>query len=54
MAKVIFNYNQIEAEIQSNLKDKVKDILKRYSNKRGIDISKVYFIYNGNKINDDN
>ena len=52
MAKVIFNYKGIETEIQCNLNDKFKDILKRYTNKRGIDISKVYFIYNGNKIDD--
>ena len=52
MAKVIFSYKGIETEIQCNIIDKIKDIFKRYANKRGIDISKVYFIYNGNKINE--
>ena len=54
MAKVIFNYKGIEKEIQCNINEKIKDILKRYANKVGIDISKVYFIYNGNIINDNN
>ena len=51
MAKVIFNYKGIETEIQCNINDKIKDIYKRYETKIGIDISKLYFIYNGNKIN---
>ena len=53
MAKVIFNYNDIQTEIQCNINDKIKDIIKRYEIKIGKDISKLYFIYNGNKINDD-
>ena len=52
MAKVILNYKGVEKEIQCNINDKIKDIIKRYENKIGIDISKIYFIYNGNKIND--
>ena len=50
MAKVIFNYNGIETEIQCKINDKVNNIIKRYVSKIGIDISKVYFIYNGNKM----
>ena len=52
MAKVIFSYKGTETEIQCNINDKIKDIIKRYVIKVGLDISKVYFIYNGNKIND--
>ena len=52
MEKLIFNYKGIETIIQCNINDKIKDIYKRYENKLGIDISKLYFIYNGNKIND--
>ena len=52
MTKVIFNYKGVEKEIQCNINDKIKDIFERYANKVGIDISKVFFIYNGNKIND--
>ena len=52
MANVIFNYKGKETIIQCNLNEKIKDILKRYTNKIEIYISKLYFIYNGNKIND--
>ena len=54
MVKVILNYKGVETEIQCNLNEKIKDIFKRYSNKVEVDISKVYFIYNGNKIDDNN
>ena len=52
MAKVIFTYKGIETIIQSNLNNKIEDIYKKYEIKIGKDISKLYFIYNGNKIND--
>ena len=52
MAKVIFSYKGTETEIQCNINDKIKDIYKKYETKIGKDISKLYFIYNGNKIND--
>ena len=52
MAKVIFNYKGIETIIQCNINDKIKDIFKRYEAKIGKDISKLLFLYNGNKIND--
>ena len=51
MEKVIFIYKGIETIIQCNINDKIKDIYKRYETKIGIDISKLYFIYNGNQIN---
>ena len=52
MTKVIFTYKGIETEIQSNLNDKIEDVYKKYEIKIGKDISKLYFIYNGNRIND--
>ena len=52
MAKVIFNYNELKTDIQCNLNDKIEDVYKKYEIKIGKDISKFYFIYNGNKIND--
>ena len=52
MAKVIFSYKGIQTEIQCNINDKIKDIYKKYETKIGIDLFKIYFIYNGNKIND--
>ena len=54
MTKVIFNYQGVETEIQCNINEKIKDILKRYANIVEVDISKVYFIYNGNVIDDNN
>ena len=38
--------------MQCNINDKIKDIFKRFETKIGKDISKLFFIYNGNKIND--
>ena len=52
MISVIFNYKGKDIIIQCNINDKIKDIYKKYEIKIGIDISKLYFIYNGNKIND--
>ena len=52
MEKVIFNYNGIETEIQCKINDKINNIIKRYVSKIGIDISKLFFIYNGNIIDD--
>jgi len=52
MAKVVFNYKGVETIIQCNINDKIKDIYKKYETKIGKDISTLYFIYNGNKIND--
>ena len=54
MVKIIFNYKGIEIEIQCNINEKIKDILKRYVNIVEVDISKLYFIYNGNIIDDNN
>ena len=42
----------MQTEIQYNLNDKIEALYKQYGAKIGKDISKLYFIYNGNKIND--
>ena len=52
MIKAKFSYKEIDTEIQCNINEQIKDIFKRYTNKIGIDISKVYFIYSGNIIID--
>ena len=52
MAKVIFNYKGIQTEIQCNLNEKIEDLYKKYGAKIGKNISKLYFKYKGNKIND--
>ena len=54
MIKVINNYKGVEKEIQSNINEKIIDILKKYANRFEVDISKVYFIYNANVIDDNN
>ena len=54
MAEIIFNYRGIETKILCNINEKIKEVIEKYVNKVGIDISKLYFIYNGNKINDNN
>ena len=50
--EVIFSHNQQTISIQVNLKEKWKDIIKKYENKSGI--QNVYFIYSGNQINEEN
>jgi len=52
MANVKFNYKGIETIVQCNLNDKIKDIYIKYETKIRKDISELYFLYNGNKIND--
>ena len=49
--ETIFNHNQEIIIIQVNLKEKLKDIIKKYENKSGI--QNVYYIYSGNQINND-
>ena len=50
MTNVIFNYKGNDINIQCNLNDKIEDIYKKYETKLGKNISKLYFLYNGNKI----
>ena len=52
MAEVIFNHNGIETIIQCNENDKMKDIINKFIIKTENDKSKIYFLYNGNKINE--
>ena len=53
MAKVIFTYNGNETIIQCNIDEKMKDICQRFAKKLQIEIDKIYFIYNGSKINEE-
>ena len=53
MSKIIFHFNGNEINIQCNLQEKMKDICKKLLSKISKDISKIYFIYDGNKINQD-
>ena len=53
MSEVNFNYKGNNTIIQCNSNEKMKDICKRFITKVGIDINKVYFLYNGNKIKEE-
>ena len=52
MAEINFNYEGIDTVIQSNLEDKMKDIIDKFLNKLGIiDNNNLYYLYNGDRIN---
>ena len=51
MSKVIFNYEGVDTIVLCEENEKMKEIFKRYGNKRELDINNLYFLYNGNKIN---
>ena len=54
MLKIIFNYKGKEVTIQSSIDKLMKDIFQEFSEKSEInDANKIYFIYNGNKINEE-
>ena len=53
MVEVIFNHNGIETKIQCNENDKMKDIINKFIIKTQNDKSKIYFLYNGNKIKEE-
>ena len=50
---IIFDYNGQTNIIQAKLKEKWKDIIKKYEKKSGIDIKKITFLYLNNQINKD-
>ena len=50
MSTAIFNYNGKQVVIQCSFDEEMKDICKKYCSKENIDITKTYFVYNGNKI----
>ena len=50
MINIIFTFKGMNAIIQCNKEDKMKDICYKYVNKIGIDINLIYFLYNGIKL----
>ena len=52
MAEIIFIYNGNKTNIQCNLDDKMKEICQKFAIKTQNDINIIYFIYNGNIINE--
>ena len=51
MNEVEFIYEGKNTNIQCQLKDKMKDIFKKFSTKTQLDINNLYFLYNGTTIN---
>ena len=51
--KVLFIYNKTKNEIYCHKEDYIKDIYKKYALKIKVDIDSIYFLYNGNIINED-
>ena len=54
MYKAIFTYNGSTSYIQCNEEDSIMEICKKYANKKEIDIRRLYFLTNGNKLNFEN
>ena len=56
MSKVIFNYKSSSTTIQCNGQETMKDIYKKFESKinidKEIDLSKLIFMYNGSKIDE--
>ena len=52
MVELIFNYNQVETIIQANLDDSFNEIVQKYVNQSQLDINKIYFVSNDQKILD--
>ena len=53
MIKVEFNYNGINTIIQCNNLESIKNICQHYLNKINEDKKDIYFLYDGNKINEE-
>jgi len=53
MTSIEFIYQGNITEIQSNLNDKMKDIINKYIMKSLIDKNSIMFLYSGNKINEE-
>ena len=50
MAKVEFQYENLNIMIQCQRKETMKDIFQKFANKAGIELNNLYFLYNGEKI----
>ena len=53
MAQVEFCCNGTKTIIQSNLDEKMKDIIQRYITKTEFKYENVFFLYNGESLNED-
>ena len=53
MSNVIFSFQGNETKIQCQREDKFKDISKRFTTKAKINMNKIYYVYDGNVINEE-
>ena len=53
MAKVEFNYKGTLIEIQCNPDNKMKDICQKFCEKAGVKFNSVFFLYDGEKMNNE-
>ena len=51
MSEIIFSYQGNQTSIQCETNEKMKDICLKFTNKLELDINKIYFLFNGDKIN---
>ena len=53
MVEVLFTYKGIETIIQCKISDKMKDIINQFITKTQIIANNIYYLYNGDKINEE-
>ena len=53
MSSIIVLYQGEEVIIPCNKDEKLKEILKRFALKANVEINEIYFVYNGNKVNEE-
>ncbi len=53
MAEIDFIYDGKDINILCNKNDKMKDIYEKFINKTQIDKNFIYYLYNGNKIDEE-
>ena len=53
MAEITFNYEENDTPIQCNIDDKIKDIIVKFEGEKNKNKTKLYYLYNGNEINDE-
>ena len=52
-ATLVFTYQDIKTIIPCKSKEKIKGSLERFASMMQVDLNRAYFLYNGNKINEE-
>ena len=50
MPKIIFDYLSVKTTIECDSEEKIKEIFQRFALEKGIDLKRLYFLYNANLI----